>query len=363
MRFHHTTHTPRLRSWCSSSQSRHCLDGLGVDAGPRRRASWPDASVGRDVRARRDPDRRSCRPARPTAARARSGTSATAPTCPRTGSPPTSRAGCPTGRPPGQPRSPRRDPAATQRAGRPAGRALLRRRVAAVGRGSGLLRPRRHRPRSDRGTRLPDDRAAVRRHRGAGDVPRPAGRRPASSEVVLGGFDGRHEVGPGRYETLSRWVGSTAPRCCVFTSPHGIDAVEHTRPSPAYLAMLATGLQESRAAVARRTSSGRRRTSGAAVAPGRVRPRRPLAYRIRGHVRSAEGRGGDHPAAPSRTSKPAAAGRSTEELRWQSISRAPVPTKSPAGWRAPSRPRTRPGSGRRSRSRWPAAPPPRPRCG
>ena len=32
----------------------------------------------------------------------------------------------------------------------------------------------------------------------------------------------------------------------LFTSPHGIDHVEHSRPSAAYVAMLATGLHESR---------------------------------------------------------------------------------------------------------------------
>ena len=32
----------------------------------------------------------------------------------------------------------------------------------------------------------------------------------------------------------------------LFTSPHGIDHVEHTQPSAAYLTMLAPGLKESR---------------------------------------------------------------------------------------------------------------------
>jgi hypothetical protein len=32
----------------------------------------------------------------------------------------------------------------------------------------------------------------------------------------------------------------------VFTAPHGIDHVPHTQPSAAYLAVLATGLRESR---------------------------------------------------------------------------------------------------------------------
>ena len=31
-----------------------------------------------------------------------------------------------------------------------------------------------------------------------------------------------------------------------FTAPHGIDHVPHSKPSPAYLAMLGAGLRESR---------------------------------------------------------------------------------------------------------------------
>ena len=66
-------------------------------------------------------------------------------------------------------------------------------------------------------------------------------------EVVLGGIDGgRHHAGPGRYETLVE-VGllDDAPML-LFTSPHGIDHIEHTQPSAAYLTMLALGLKESR---------------------------------------------------------------------------------------------------------------------
>ena len=65
-------------------------------------------------------------------------------------------------------------------------------------------------------------------------------------EVVLAGIDGgRHHVGPGRYETLVE-VGrlENAPML-LFTSPHGIDHVEHTQPSPSYLSMMAQGLKES----------------------------------------------------------------------------------------------------------------------
>jgi hypothetical protein len=66
-------------------------------------------------------------------------------------------------------------------------------------------------------------------------------------EVVLEGIDGgRHHVGPGRYETLVEVGRLDGAAMLLFTSPHGIDHVEHTRPSSAYAAMLATGLKESR---------------------------------------------------------------------------------------------------------------------
>ncbi len=66
-------------------------------------------------------------------------------------------------------------------------------------------------------------------------------------EVVLGGIDGgRHHVGPGRYETLVEVGRMDDAPMLLFTSPHGIDHVEHTQPSPSYLAMLALGLKESR---------------------------------------------------------------------------------------------------------------------
>ncbi len=66
-------------------------------------------------------------------------------------------------------------------------------------------------------------------------------------EVVIGGIDGgRHHVGPGRYETLVEVGQLEGFPLLLFTAPHGIDHVEHTRPSPAYLAMLADGLRESR---------------------------------------------------------------------------------------------------------------------
>ena len=66
-------------------------------------------------------------------------------------------------------------------------------------------------------------------------------------EVVIGGIDGgRHHVGPGHYETLVEVGQLGGFPLLLFTAPHGLDHVEHTRPSPAYLAMLADGLRESR---------------------------------------------------------------------------------------------------------------------
>jgi hypothetical protein len=66
-------------------------------------------------------------------------------------------------------------------------------------------------------------------------------------EVVIGGIDGgRHHVGPGHYETLVEVGRLDGVPMLLFTAPHGIDHVEHTEPSAAYLAMLAEGLRESR---------------------------------------------------------------------------------------------------------------------
>lgn len=57
---------------------------------------------------------------------------------------------------------------------------------------------------------------------------------------------GRHRLGPGRYETLVD-VGRLDDRpMLTFTAPHGAQEVERTPPAPAYLAMLAAGLRESR---------------------------------------------------------------------------------------------------------------------
>lgn len=66
-------------------------------------------------------------------------------------------------------------------------------------------------------------------------------------EVVINGLEtGRHEAGPGHYETLIEVGRRDGLPMLTFTAPHGFDAVPHTRPSAAYRAMLAEGLRESR---------------------------------------------------------------------------------------------------------------------
>ena len=67
------------------------------------------------------------------------------------------------------------------------------------------------------------------------------------AELVLSPLDGgRHEVGPGRYETLLEVGQHEGMPLLTFTAPHGLDHVEHTRPSESYLAMVRDGLRESR---------------------------------------------------------------------------------------------------------------------
>jgi hypothetical protein len=66
-------------------------------------------------------------------------------------------------------------------------------------------------------------------------------------EVVLRPLaGGRHTLGPGRYETLVAVGELDGAPLLTFTSPHGAAAAVRTRPAPAYLAMMATGLRESR---------------------------------------------------------------------------------------------------------------------
>lgn len=65
--------------------------------------------------------------------------------------------------------------------------------------------------------------------------------------IVMEGLEtGRHEAGPGHYETLVEVGRSDDLSMLTFTAPHGLHAVPHTRPTDAYLAMLAQGLRESR---------------------------------------------------------------------------------------------------------------------
>ena len=65
--------------------------------------------------------------------------------------------------------------------------------------------------------------------------------------LVLAPLDGgRHELGPGRYETLVEVGRCDDQPLLTFTSPHGFEHAEHTVPSPAYLSMVADGLRESR---------------------------------------------------------------------------------------------------------------------
>ena len=58
--------------------------------------------------------------------------------------------------------------------------------------------------------------------------------------------EGRHELGPGRYETLLEVGRLDDAPLLTLTSPHRLEQVAHTRPSPAYLATVAAGLRECR---------------------------------------------------------------------------------------------------------------------
>jgi hypothetical protein len=66
---------------------------------------------------------------------------------------------------------------------------------------------------------------------------------------------GRHQLGSGRYETLLEVGTLEGHPLLTFTSPHGSDHVEHTEPSPDYLATVAQGLRESRGWDDRRIAS------------------------------------------------------------------------------------------------------------
>jgi len=67
------------------------------------------------------------------------------------------------------------------------------------------------------------------------------------ADLLLAPIDGgRHELGPGRYETLVEVGRLEDLPLLTFTSPHGLDHVEHTQPTEAYLSMVRDGLRESR---------------------------------------------------------------------------------------------------------------------
>jgi hypothetical protein len=74
----------------------------------------------------------------------------------------------------------------------------------------------------------------------------PAAGDPLEDVVLTPLEGGRHELGPGRYETLVDVGRHDGLPLLTFTSPHGADHVEHTAPSPRYLAVVAEGLRESR---------------------------------------------------------------------------------------------------------------------
>jgi hypothetical protein len=66
-------------------------------------------------------------------------------------------------------------------------------------------------------------------------------------ELVTGPLpDGRHEVGPGRYETLVEVGRHAGMPMLTFTSPHGAEHIEHNPPTDAYLELVGAGLRESR---------------------------------------------------------------------------------------------------------------------
>ncbi|GHJ59022.1 hypothetical protein NOK12_15400 [Nocardioides sp. OK12] len=56
---------------------------------------------------------------------------------------------------------------------------------------------------------------------------------------------GRHEAGPGAYETVVDVGRHEGAPMLTFTAPHGAATAERTRPSPTYLATMARGLGES----------------------------------------------------------------------------------------------------------------------
>ncbi|PSL55979.1 hypothetical protein B0I31_104270 [Saccharothrix carnea] len=67
--------------------------------------------------------------------------------------------------------------------------------------------------------------------------------------------DGRHALGPGRYETLLHLGEHDGHPALTFTAPWSAADVEHTKPSANYLTMLATGLAESHGWTAERIAA------------------------------------------------------------------------------------------------------------
>ena len=82
------------------------------------------------------------------------------------------------------------------------------------------------------------DLAAQEMHR----IPDPGD--PLEAVLLSGLPDARHQAGPGVYETLIEVGREDGLPMLTFTAPHGLSAVPHAAPRPAYLAMLAEGLQE-----------------------------------------------------------------------------------------------------------------------
>lgn len=67
---------------------------------------------------------------------------------------------------------------------------------------------------------------------------------PLAGVITAGLPEGRHMAGPGVYETLVEVGRRDSLPMLTFTAPHSLAAVPHTRPRPAYLAMLADGLRD-----------------------------------------------------------------------------------------------------------------------